>query len=112
MIWSLIAPIFMRSKFANNVFIFYFDLMNDLLVTSTMMRSKFASNAFLNIDLMNDLLAASVIMRLKLQSNSIIINCSGLTKFVCYNREIVVPKFVNVVNMDFGTLKMGKICSL
>ncbi len=43
-----------------------FDLMNDLLVTSTIMRLKFANNAFLNFDLMNDLLAASTIMRLKL----------------------------------------------
>ncbi len=36
----------------------------------------------------------------------------GLAKFVRYNREFAVSEFANVVNMDFGTEKMGKICSL
>jgi len=47
-----------------------------------------------------------------IQSNSVITNCLGLAKFVRYNREFVVSQFDNVVNMDFGTEKMGKICSL
>jgi hypothetical protein len=47
-----------------------------------------------------------------LQSNSVITNRLGLAEFVRYNREFVVSEFVNVVNMDFGTEKMGKICSL
>jgi hypothetical protein len=47
-----------------------------------------------------------------LQSNSVITNRLGLTKFVCCNLEFVVSEFVNVVNMDFGTEKMGKICFL
>ena len=41
-----------------------FDLMIDLLVTSTIMRSKFANNAILKFDLMIDLLAPAAIMRL------------------------------------------------
>ncbi len=47
-----------------------------------------------------------------IQSNSVITNRLGLAKFVRYNREFVVSKFVNVLNMDFGTKKMGKICLL
>jgi hypothetical protein len=43
-----------------------FDLMIDLLVTSTIVKWKFADNAFLSFDLMNDLLAASAIMRSEL----------------------------------------------
>jgi hypothetical protein len=55
----------MRSKL-KKALLANFDLMNDLLVTSTIMRSKFAQNVFLNFDLRNNLLAASVIMRSKL----------------------------------------------
>jgi hypothetical protein len=35
-------------------------------------------------------------------------NCLGLAKLVCYNWEFVVYEFVNVVNVDFGILKMEK----
>ncbi len=45
-----------------------------------------------------------------LQSNSVITNRLGLIKFVRYNREFVVSELINVVNMDFGTEKMWKIC--
>jgi hypothetical protein len=55
----------MRSKF-KKALLANFDLMNDLLATSTIVRSKFANNAFLNLDLMNNLLAPSAIMRSKL----------------------------------------------
>ncbi len=39
-------------------------------------------------------------------------NRLGLAKFVRYNREFGVSEFVNIVNIDFGTEKMGKICLL
>jgi hypothetical protein len=42
----------------------------------------------------------------EIQSNSVITNRLGLIRFVCYNREFVVSKFISVVNMDFGTEKM------
>ena len=45
---------------------------------------------------------------LKLQSNLVITNSLGLAQFVGYNREFVVSKFDNVVNIDFGTEKMEK----
>jgi hypothetical protein len=55
---------------------------------------------------------AGIAITQQIQSNSVITNRLGLTKFVRYNREFVVSEFVNAVDMEFGTEKMGKICSL
>jgi hypothetical protein len=51
-----------------------FNLMNNLLVRSTIMRLKYAYNAFLNFYLTNNLLAASAIMRLKLFKFALVAN--------------------------------------
>jgi hypothetical protein len=40
-------------------------------------------------------------------SISVLANRLGLTNFI--TRKSIVSEFVNVVNMDFGTEKMGKI---
>jgi hypothetical protein len=53
-----------RSTFKINYFQ-SFDLLNVLLVTSSIMRSKLKKALLANFDLMNNLLAASAIMRSK-----------------------------------------------